>query len=65
MDQNKTKDRLYWNPTIAAPSRSLVLAGKEAIGSHIYNMCGVLMAKDIEELVIYIRDMTIEELVAF
>ena len=65
MDQNETKDRIYWKPAIAATPRSLVLAGKEAIGTHIYNMCGVLMAKDIKELVIYIRDMTVEELVAF
>lgn len=65
MDQNKTKNIIYWRPEIAATPRSLVLAGKEAIGIHIYNMCGVLMAKDIKELVIYIRDMTVEELVAF
>ena len=65
MDQNKTKNRIYWKPAIAATSRSLMLVGKEAIGSHIYNMCGVLMAKDMKELVIYIRDMTAEELVAF
>ena len=65
MDQNKTKDRIYWKPAIAATPRSLMLVGKEAIGSHIYNMCGVLMAEDIKELVIYIRDMTVEELVAF
>ena len=65
MDQNKTKDRIYWKPAIIATPRSLMLAGKEAIGSHIYNMCGVLMAEDIKELIIYIRDMTIEELVAF
>ena len=65
MDQNKTKDRIYWKPAIIATPRSLMLAGKEAIGSHIYNMCGVLMAEDIKELIIYIRDTTVEELVAF
>ena len=65
MDQNKTRNRIYWKPAIAATSQSLMRVGKEAIGSHIYNMCGVLMAKDIKELVIYIRDMTAEELVAF
>ena len=65
MDQNKTKDRIYWKPAIIATPRSLMLAGKEAIGSHIYNMCGVLMAEDMKELIIYIRDMTVEELVAF
>ena len=65
MNQNKTKDRIYWKPAITATPRSLMLVGKEAIGSHINKMCGVLMAEDIKELVIYIRNTTIEELVAF
>lgn len=42
-----------------------MLAGKEAVGTHIHDMCGVLMSEDVKELVIYIRDMTIAELVAF
>ena len=64
MDRSKTNKAIYWKPIITATPRSLVLAGKQAINSYIYDVCGVLMVEDLKELVIYIRDMTAEELAA-
>ena len=52
-------------PIVAASQESLILAGKQLIESHVYTMCGVINTDELKELVIYIKDMTAEELAAF
>ena len=62
---SETNEGIYWRPVIAATPESLMLAGKQVIDSHVYTMCGVINTDELKELVIYIKDMTAEELAAF
>ena len=62
---SETNEGIYWKPVIAATPESLMLAGKQVIESHVYTMCGVVNTDELKELVIYIKDMTAEELATF